>query len=112
MIAAGQSIEVPTGAIHTYANRSDEPVRFSAEHFPALEFEEYIRLVHHTVAGRRVSLPVIARIVRIESSYPQVMLSPPGIPRVMNNVLSAVGKLARYPTGKQLAAQTNRPDPR
>jgi mannose-6-phosphate isomerase-like protein (cupin superfamily) len=51
VISAGQSIEVPTGAAHTYANRSDEPVRFSAEHEPALDFEEYIRLVHRTRCG-------------------------------------------------------------
>lgn len=36
-------------------------------------------IVPRTVAGRKVSLPVIARIVRMESSYPQVMLSPPGV---------------------------------
>lgn len=103
VISAGDSMEVPTGSAHTFANRSDELVRFSAEHLPALDFEEYIRLVHRTVAGRKLGLPLILRVVRIESSYGDTILPPPGIPRVMNGLLSGLGKLAGYPTGKELA---------
>jgi quercetin dioxygenase-like cupin family protein len=103
VVSAGQSVEVPRRATHTYANRSDEPVRFSAEHEPALDFEEYIRLVHRTVAGRQISLPLIMRIVRIESSYGDTILSAPGMPRIMSKVLAAAGKMAGYPTGTQLA---------
>ena len=44
VITAGESIEVTPGSVHSFANRSDELVRFSAEHLPALRFEEYIRL--------------------------------------------------------------------
>jgi quercetin dioxygenase-like cupin family protein len=103
VVSPGESIEVPTGSVHTFANRSDELVRFSAEHLPALDFEEYIRLVHRTVAGKKLGLPLILRVVRIESSYGDTILPPPGIPRVMNKLLSGLGNLAGYPTGKQLA---------
>lgn len=105
VVPAGRSVEVPLGATHTYANRSDEPVRFSAEHEPALDFEEYIRLVHRTIAGRKISLPLVMRIVRIESSYGDTILPAPGIPRIANKVLAAAGKMAGYPTGTQLTAR-------
>lgn len=105
VISAGQSVEVPLGATHTFANRSDKLVRFGAEHEPALDFEEYIRLVHRTVAGKNVSLPVILRIVRIESSYGDTIVSAPGIPRTMSKLLSGIGRLAGYPTGKELASR-------
>lgn len=103
VIGRGESIEVPSGSAHTFANRSDQPVRFSAEHFPALRFEEYIRLVHRTVEGRKATLPVILRIVRIESSYADTIIAPPGLPRLMGKVMSGVGKLVGYPTGAELA---------
>lgn len=104
LIPAGESIEVPVGSTHTFANQSDELARFSAEHMPALQFEEYIRLVHRTVEGKKVSLPVILRIVRIESSYGDTILAPPGIPRLIGRAMTAAGRLAGYPTGKELAA--------
>lgn len=102
-ITAGQSIEVPTGSAHRFDNQSDKLARFSAEHLPALQFEEYIRLVHRTVEGKKATLPVIMRIVRIESSYGDTILAPPGMSRMIGKIISGVGKLAGYPTGKQLA---------
>jgi mannose-6-phosphate isomerase-like protein (cupin superfamily) len=33
-LKAGDQIEVPVGAAHTFANRSDRPVSFIAEHLP------------------------------------------------------------------------------
>ena len=104
LIGRGESIEVPSGSTHTFANHSDHPVRFSAEHFPALRFEEYIRLVHRTVAGREATLPVILRIIRIESSYRDTIVAPPGVPSLMGKVMSGVGRLAGFPTGEELAA--------
>jgi hypothetical protein len=104
VIGAGESIQVPTGSAHRFANRSDEPARFSAEHRPALQFEEYIRLVHRTVEGRKATLPVILRIVRIESSYGDTIVAPPGMPRMLGKVMSGVGRLVGYPTGEELAA--------
>ncbi|MGH3440686.1 MAG: hypothetical protein ACRDUY_01310 [Nitriliruptorales bacterium] len=77
--------------------------RFTAEHLPALGFEDYIRLVHHTVGGRKATLPVIMRILRIESSYRDTIAPPPGLPRIMSRVLSSLGGLAGYPTGDELA---------
>jgi len=104
VITAGESIEVPTGSAHSFANQSDELTRFSAEHMPALRFEEYIRLVHRTVEGRKATLPVILRILRIESSYGDTIVAPSGMPRMVGKIMSGVGRLVGYPTGKELAA--------
>lgn len=103
-VSAGESIEVPTGSTHSFANHSNELARFSAEHLPALQFEEYIRLVHRTVEGKKATLPVILRLVRIESSYGDTIVAPPGMPRMIGKIMSGVGRLAGYPTGKDLAA--------
>jgi len=105
IVGPGQSIEVASGTVHKFSNKSDESVRFSAEHLPALRFEEYIRLVHQTVAGKTATLPVILRVIRIESSYPEIMLAPAGFPRFMTRVLTGVGRLAGYPNGEQLKAR-------
>jgi mannose-6-phosphate isomerase-like protein (cupin superfamily) len=104
VITAGESIEVPTGSAHRFANQSDKLARFTAEHLPALQFEEYIRLVHRTVQGKKATLPVILRIVRIESSYGDTIVAPPGMPRMLGKLMSGVGSLVGYPTGKELAA--------
>ena len=103
-VQAGESIEIPPRSVHRFSNRSDQTVRFTADHVPALRFEEYIRLVHHTVQGKKATLPVLMRIVRIESSYPETILPPPGPPRVVGKVLSGLGRIAGYPTGEELAA--------
>lgn len=105
-ITTGQSVEVPAASTHTYANQSDQPVRFSAEHYPALGFEEYIRLVDREVAGENVSLPPSMRIVRIESSYPGVMFATPAMPRLRNGVLSFVASWLVIPQ-----ANSSRPKP-
>jgi mannose-6-phosphate isomerase-like protein (cupin superfamily) len=104
VITAGEIIEVPTGSVHGFANQSDQLVRFSAEHLPALRFEEYIRLVHHTLEGKKPTLPVILRVVRIESSYGDTIMAPPGMPRMLGKIMSGVGRMVGYPTGKDLAA--------
>ena len=104
VITAGESIEVTPGSVHSFANRSDGLVRFSAEHLPALRFEEYIRLIHRTAEGKKASLPVILRIVRVESSYGDTIMAPPGMPRILGRVMSGIGRLVGYPTGEDLAA--------
>lgn len=104
IVGAGESVEVAPGQVHTFSNPSSELVRFRADHLPALGFEEYIRLVHRTIGGRKPTLPTIMRIVRIESSYADTIVAPPGPPRVVGKILSGLGRLAGFPTGAALAA--------
>lgn len=102
VVGPGEEIEVPVGATHTFANRTGEVIRFVAEHSPALRFEEYIRAVHSTIAshGRsRLDPFTLMRLVRIESSYGDTILPPPGMPRLATKVMNALGGLLGYPAG-------------
>lgn len=105
-VRTGESIEIEPGRVHTFANTASEAVRFRADHVPALRFEEYIRLLHRTVQGKRVTPPTILRVVRIESSFSDTIAPPPGR-RFVSKVLSSLGKLAGYPTGNELSKSTS-----
>ena len=54
--------------------------------------------------GKRATLPVILRVVRVESSYGDTIMAPPDRLRMMGKVMSGFGRLVGYPTGKELAA--------
>ena len=45
----GESAEVAVGALHTFRNRSGEPVRVRNQHRPAMRFEEFIERTCHTL---------------------------------------------------------------
>lgn len=49
-------------------------------------------------------MPVILRVVRVESSYGDTIMAPPDRLRMMGKVMSGFGRLVGYPTGKELAA--------
>lgn len=101
VLGAGEEIEVPVGDSHTFANRSDQPVVFLAEHRPALRFEDYMRAVHSVatsdVARGRTHLPTLMRVIRIESSYSDTIQAPAGIPRLLVGTLNGLGRLLGYP---------------
>jgi mannose-6-phosphate isomerase-like protein (cupin superfamily) len=103
VLGAGHQIEVPVGAAHTFANRSDRPVAFIAEHLPALRFEEYIRSVHAFITsdaarGRR-DPRTLMRYLRLESGYAETIRPPAGIPSLVVAALNGIGRLLGYPAG-------------
>lgn len=49
-LGAGQSIRVPAGRVHTFANRSGAVVRLINTHRPALSFERYLQRIHTLAA--------------------------------------------------------------
>ena len=51
----GESAEVAVGAVHTFRNRSGEPVRVRNQHRPAMRFEEFIERTCHALASSRGS---------------------------------------------------------
>jgi len=103
VLGAGDEIEVPIGAAHTFANRSERPVSFIAEHRPALRFEEYLRVVHalatSDVVGGRRDIRTLMRVIRVESGYADTIRPPAGIPRLVVAALNSLGRLLGYPTG-------------
>ncbi|MGH9891145.1 MAG: cupin domain-containing protein [bacterium] len=102
VLGPGDDIEVPVGAVHTFANRSDVPVKFIAEHRPALRFDQYITKVHAIATGPNGGSrkpTTLLRIIRAESSYPETIRPPVGMPRLVVGGLNTVGRLLGYPAG-------------
>jgi quercetin dioxygenase-like cupin family protein len=53
-LAPGESVSVPVGALHTFKNRSGEPVRVRNWHRPAMRFEEFIERTCRTLEAAGV----------------------------------------------------------
>ena len=53
-LGPGESAEVAVGALHTFRNRSGEPVRVRNRHRPAMRFEEFIERTCHTLRAAGV----------------------------------------------------------
>jgi mannose-6-phosphate isomerase-like protein (cupin superfamily) len=53
-LAPGESASVPLGALHTFRNRSGEPVRVRNRHSPAMRFEEFIERTSRTLQAAGV----------------------------------------------------------
>jgi quercetin dioxygenase-like cupin family protein len=51
----GESAQVAIGALHTFRNRSGEPVRVRNWHRPAMRFEEFIERTCHTLRAAGVT---------------------------------------------------------
>lgn len=100
-LGSGEDVTVPIGMTHTFANQMDEPVRFLAEHRPALRFEDYLRSMHRLAtsdyAKSRRSPTTLLRFIRAESAYPEVLRPPSGIPRLAVGALNGIAQLLRYP---------------
>jgi quercetin dioxygenase-like cupin family protein len=54
-LAPGESAEVEVGALHTFRNRSGEPVRVRNRHRPAMRFEEFIERTCHILRAAGVT---------------------------------------------------------
>ena len=54
-LGPGESAAVAVGALHTFRNRSGEPVRVRNRHRPAMRFEEFIERTCHTLRAAGVT---------------------------------------------------------
>ena len=54
-LGPGESAAVAVGALHTFRNRSGEPVRVRNQHRPAMRFEEFIERTCHTLRAAGVT---------------------------------------------------------
>jgi quercetin dioxygenase-like cupin family protein len=54
-LAPGESASVPIGALHTFRNRSGETVWVRNRHRPAMQFEEFIERLAHTLRSAGVT---------------------------------------------------------
>jgi mannose-6-phosphate isomerase-like protein (cupin superfamily) len=53
-LAAGESVRVQPGQVHTFRNRSGANVQFVSVHTPALSFERYLERLYWLMAMNRV----------------------------------------------------------
>jgi quercetin dioxygenase-like cupin family protein len=70
-LGPGESASVPIGALHTFRNRSGEPVRVRNWHRPALRFEEFIERMATTLRAAGVTRK---RDLRVPLYLSRVML--------------------------------------
>ena len=54
-LGPGDAASVAVGALHTFRNRSGEPVRVRNRHRPAMRFEEFIERTCHTLRAAGVT---------------------------------------------------------
>jgi mannose-6-phosphate isomerase-like protein (cupin superfamily) len=99
-LAAGESLTIPPGAVHTLANRSAATVRFHDAHYPALDFQEYIEDLDRLTRFGRLSTRMTARtliygaMVLVEHRPMQLSANP--AQRAAETLLASVGRLLGY----------------
>ena len=99
----GESAEVAVGALHTFRNRSGEPVRVRNQHRPAMRFEEFIERTCHTLRAAGITRK---RDPRIPLYLSMVMLDfeetlGPGRTRerLAMKALASIARILPQPTG-------------
>jgi quercetin dioxygenase-like cupin family protein len=99
-LAAGESLAIPPGTVHTLANRSAATVRFHDTHRPALDFEEYIEDIDRLTRAGKLTARMTARtliygaIVLVE--HRPMQLSATAAQRAAESMLAALGTLLGY----------------
>jgi len=103
-LAAGESLTIPPGSVHTIANRSRAPVRVHDTHRPALDFQEYIEDLDTLTRSGRLSARMTPRTLIygamvLVAHRPMQLTANPG-QRLAESILATVGHLLghRIPT--------------
>ncbi len=97
-LKAGESASVPAGALHTFKNRSGDPVRVRNVHRPAARFEDYIEHISELMRARAITnaknvrVPVYLSMVTLE--YPETLAPGRRRERILLNALAGVGRLS------------------
>ncbi|MBC6463230.1 cupin domain-containing protein [Actinomadura sp. HBU206391] len=90
---AGETVTVPSGTVHTFANRSDKPVRMVVRMTPALAFEQMLRIQGES------RVPPILRIASLNHG-PDTSFFLSGLPLpVQRRMWNALARIARL-TGR------------
>lgn len=99
-LAAGESLAIPAGTPHTFANHSQAEVHFVSEHRPALRFQELMEAWYAPVAAGRLKKANSVRGLMMASMVaerfkPELVFANP-LFRVAQRVLATFGRLAGY----------------
>ena len=100
-LTPGDSASVPVGALHTFRNRSGEPVRVRNRHTPAMRFEEFIERTCRTLSSagiRRKRDPRVAVYVSaVMLDYDETLFPGRARERIPMRGLAAIARLLPAP---------------
>ena len=99
-MAAGESLTIPPGTVHTLANRSAATVRFHDAHRPALDFEDYIEDLDRLARSGRLSTRMTPRTLiygaMVLVDHRPMQLSANATQRVAETMLAFVGRVLGF----------------
>ncbi|HTA04853.1 MAG TPA: cupin domain-containing protein [Solirubrobacteraceae bacterium] len=101
-LTVGESASIPTGALHTFKNRSGETVRVRNVHRPAARFEDYIEHICKLTRARGITgakdlrLPLYLSMLMLE--YPETLAPGRWRERIPMKALAGLGRALRLRT--------------
>jgi quercetin dioxygenase-like cupin family protein len=99
-IAAGASLSVAPGTVHTLRNRSNDTVRFRDTHVPALDFKQYIEVLDLlTASGRLTSAMTPSTLMHgamALTDHRPMQMSASAAQRAAETLLAMIGRRLGY----------------
>lgn len=100
ILAAGETLAIGPGTVHTLANRSAASVRFHDTHRPALDFQDYIEDLDRLTRSGKLSARMTPRTLiygaMVLVDHRPMQLTASVGQRAAEPVLAALGKLLGY----------------
>jgi mannose-6-phosphate isomerase-like protein (cupin superfamily) len=98
-LAAGQSLAIPPGTVHTFRNRSGQNVTFRVVHTPALAFERYLDRLYwlsamNRIRGSRNLTSLLYSSLLLDTHRQEQVLAGPGA-RAAVRTMAQVARLLR-----------------
>ena len=98
----GESAEVAVGALHTFRNRSGEPVRVRNRHRPAMRFEEFIERTCHTLRAAGVTRKRDPRVAlylsKVMLDFEETLAPARARERLPMKALASIARILPQPT--------------
>lgn len=96
-LSAGESLQVPSGVVHTFRNRSGQNVKFRCVHEPAGDFERYLERFYwlsamNRIHGRRNLTSALYTALLFDTHRRDQVLASPGA-RIGTRALAGVARL-------------------
>jgi quercetin dioxygenase-like cupin family protein len=99
-IAAGESLSLAPGPVHTLRNRSTGPVRFRDTHVPALDFQQYMEDLDRLTASGHLTSAMTPRTLIYGSmaltAHRPMQMSASRVQRAAETLLAIVGRRLGY----------------
>ncbi|TMM07895.1 MAG: cupin domain-containing protein [Actinobacteria bacterium] len=101
-LSAGESASVPSGAVHTFKNRSGALVRVRNVHRPPARFENYIEHIYRLMRAREIRsakdprIPIYLSMLMLE--YSDTLAPGRARERIVLKALAGAGRLLRLST--------------